>query len=140
MKLMPSCDEHVPMVNAPISFRRFRFAPIALVVAHIAGGAQIVGQQPRFDVEAMRVDGSVRALQPDRDRPALAGVQHRHVDRRCADREAAVPGKRHTGRHAGFGREDAFDGEGETCAAIGRLRQLVDYADKADIATLPRGS
>ena len=63
----------------------------------------------------------------------------RHVDRRCAGREAAVPGKRHARRHAGFGRDDAFDGEGEACAAIGRLRQLVDYADKADIATLPRG-
>ena len=112
---------------------------IGVVVAHIAGGAQIVDQQPRFDVEAMRVDGSVRALQPDRDRPALAGVQHRPVDGRRADREAAVPGKRHTRRHAGFGGDDAFDGEGKTYAAISRLRQLVDHPDKADIAALPCG-
>jgi hypothetical protein len=33
MKWMPSCDEHVPMVNAPISLRRFGLALITVAVA-----------------------------------------------------------------------------------------------------------
>ena len=51
MKWMPSCGEHVPMVNAPVSFRRFRFAPIALVVA-AAFAPAVLAQEADRDLYA----------------------------------------------------------------------------------------
>src|SRR3984893_13487328 len=49
-------------------------AVIVIVRAHVAGGAKFVLKQPRLDVEAMRIDGAMRPLEPHGEGPALAGV------------------------------------------------------------------
>jgi len=57
-------------------------AAIAIVVANVDRRAKLVLEQPRFDVEAVRVDRAVRPLEPYGEAPALAGVQLRHVHSR----------------------------------------------------------
>ena len=47
---------------------------VALAVAHVTGGAQLVLKQPRLDVEAVWIDRAVRTFQAHRQVPALAGV------------------------------------------------------------------
>src|ERR1700693_3742244 len=39
-------------------------AVIVIIRAHIAGRPKLVLKQPRLDVEAVRVDGAVRSLEP----------------------------------------------------------------------------
>src|SRR2546430_1325762 len=53
--------------------------PVALAVAHVAGCAKLVLEQPRLDIEAVRIDCAVRALETHRERPALAAMQLRKV-------------------------------------------------------------
>src|SRR5438552_4718400 len=50
-------------------------ASVALVVANVAGGTQLVLQEPRFDVEAVRVHRPMRALELHGKRPAFTRVK-----------------------------------------------------------------
>jgi hypothetical protein len=45
---------------------------IRRIVTHVTGRAEAVLEQPCLDVEAVRVHGAVRALEPDNEPPALA--------------------------------------------------------------------
>ncbi len=112
---------------------------IPTAVAHVAGGPQPALEHPRLDIEAVRIDGTVRTLQPDHEAPALAGGD---FGRRVAGTLAPplrIPGQRQPfgdDRSRGF---DALDGQGEARAARRGLRQIVDDADERDVHTLPCG-
>ena len=106
---------------------------VGAAVAHVAGGAQIVLEQPRFEVEAGRIDVAVRPLQPHVQLPAFARVNLRNGAGRftlCARRE---PGKRQSAGHDDVGLHDALDGEGEARALRTVLRKIVDDPHDANI-------
>ena len=67
--------------------------PVALVGAHVARRAEAVLEQPRLDVEAMRVDRAVRSLQADDELPALAGGDLRNGIRDATLVHLGVPGE-----------------------------------------------
>ena len=106
--------------------------------AHIAGRPDVAFEQPGLVVEAVRVGVAVRALQPDRQLPALAGTQRR-AHEILAVAPPLVPGQHHPRRdHRGCGRH-LFNGEFEAAALGELLRQCGDDADHLDIAPLPFG-
>ena len=83
-------------------------ADVGRIVAHIAGGAQVVLEQPRLEIEPVRVDVAVRPLETHRQRPALSGVNDRRMRgvslARCARR---IPRERDATRDDGARRDDA---------------------------------
>jgi hypothetical protein len=115
-------------------------ARVVRVVAHVTRGPQIVLEEPRFEVEAMRIDIAVRTLETRGERPSLAGM---HRWRRCgrfvAARTEHVPRERDAMRNDRAGGQHALDREGEARAGLVVLRQVVDDAGDPHVGVLPRG-
>ena len=112
-------------------------SPVALVVAHVAGRANPVFEEPRFDVEAVRVDRAVRPLQTNDELPPFSGGDRRHGIRDAAFWHLRIPGERQPRGNDRVAGQRALDGEGESRAARGRLRQVVDDADDRNVLALP---
>ena len=110
---------------------------VRVIGAHVTRCTQAVLEQPGFDVEAVRIDGAMRALQANDKPPALAGRNPGHRVDRAALLPLRVPRERELSRHDGAGRLDTLDGEHETRAARRSLRQVVDHADERDVLALP---
>src|SRR5262250_719013 len=53
--------------------------PAVIAGADETGGAELVLEEPGFDVEPVRIHRAVGALEPHAERPALAGVDIRHI-------------------------------------------------------------
>src|SRR6185437_7692670 len=50
---------------------------IRRIASYVARRTQVVLEKPRLEVETVRIDVAVRALQPQRERPSLARVHGR---------------------------------------------------------------
>ena len=108
---------------------------------HVAGGAQVLLQQPRFEIEAPGVDVAMRTLEPHRQFPALAGMQQRNLLQWWF--VAAVPRfhpcESDAGRNRGALGEHHFDGKDETQALRGHHGQRVDDPDDTQVFAFPCG-
>src|SRR5262249_27069250 len=113
-------------------------APVRIGFPDVPGRSQIVLEQPGLEIETVRIDRAVRALQAHDKLPALAGMRLRDLALcpavavlRC------VPCERDPRRYDRAWRQHPLDLERETRAAVYSLRQLVDDADQLDVATFP---
>jgi hypothetical protein len=111
---------------------------VAGSVAHVSRRAEAVLEQPRLDVEAVRIDGSVRTFETHDEPPALAGSEDGGFTCFVAFRPRRVPGERQPRGHRRAGRLDVLDGERESRPERSRLRQVVDDADERDVDAFPR--
>jgi hypothetical protein len=93
----------------------------------------------RFDVEAVWIDGAVRAFEPKRQSPAFPGGNGRHGIDFVAVFPLRVPRQRQSRRHDRAVRFDPLHRECEARATRRGLRGLVDDADDGDIDALPFG-
>ena len=114
-------------------------ASVALVVANVAGGTQLVLQEPRFDVEAVRVHRPMRALELHGKRPAFTRVKLRNLGAGLVFAPRSIPAEREPRRHDRAEGDDSLDRERQTRASRSNLRQLVDDADDIDVAAFPGG-
>ena len=110
---------------------------IGRVVADVACRTDAVLEQPRLDIESVRIDRAVRALHPDGQPPALAGDERRHVIGRAVLALLREPRQRDQRRHVCVRGLDPLDGEREAGAACGLLRDAVDHADERNVPALP---
>ena len=95
---------------------------VAVAIAYVPCGAQLVLEQPRLDVEAIGIDRAVWAFQAHRQVPALARVQFRSRVCGAIALPAGVPRQRQPRRSDGARRDDAVDSKHEARPAIRRLR------------------
>ena len=110
---------------------------IRLVAAHAAGGAQLVFQQPCFNIETVWVGVTVWPLETHGELPALACMQRwQRLALQFFDARF-VPTERDSRRHRGERRQHFFYGKRKAHALCVRLRQFVDDADQFNIATFP---
>src|SRR5215470_4664136 len=113
-------------------------APVCIGFPDIPGRSQIVLEQPGLEIETVRIDRAVRALQAHDKLPALAGMRLRGLALYVAVAVLrCVPCERDSRRHDRTWRQHALDLERETRAAVYSLRQLVDDADQLDVMAFP---
>src|SRR5215813_10382616 len=113
-------------------------APVCIGFPHIPGRSQIVLEQPGLEIETVRIDRSVRALQAHDKLPALAGMRLRGLALCVAVAVLrCVPCERDPRRYDRAWRQHPLDLERETRAAIDPLRQLVDDADQLEVMAFP---
>src|SRR5204863_9321178 len=67
---------------------------VACVGTDVSGGAKIVLEEPRFQIEAGRIDIAVWSLEPYRQRPAFASVHGGNIVRVVILRAFGVPTER----------------------------------------------
>jgi hypothetical protein len=109
-------------------------------LTHISAGADVAFQRPRLKVKTVRVQTAVRALEPDRQLPALPGtIQGVPGNRTVRLTGIAVDVMRqgNMGRHHRARSQHALHIELETQAALTLLRQAGNDADHLDIPPLP---
>ena len=83
--------------------KRCRPGAFAGMRPHVAGGAQIALEQPRFEVESAGVDVAVRAAQPHDEPPALTRAELRRGGSVSFAAALARPRERDPSRHHGSG-------------------------------------
>src|SRR3954464_3576240 len=77
---MPSCDEHVPMVNAPISLRRFALALITLALtAAWTAGALAQGADRDLYAAARALEQTARVSLDDQGAQAERSLDDVHT-------------------------------------------------------------
>ena len=124
--------------------RAVPFADLHLLAAlpYVACCADSALEQPRFVIEAVRVHAAVRALEPDRKQPALAGVHAGGIVEgrgrliRRAPEPAAVPGEQDLFRQPRAGTGCRFDVELEPHVALAQYRQAGHHAGHNEVTAL----
>ncbi len=121
-------------VTRPANASSRRLRPFG---AHVPRSAELVLEEPGFDVEAVRVHRSVRPLQADDELPTFSGRDRGDSIRGAAFPDLRIPGERQPAGNDRARGERALDRERETRAALRGLRQVVDDTDDRDILALP---
>ena len=109
------------------ALRRGRFA-------HIAAGIDAALQHPGFEVEAVRIAGSIGHFHPHGQLPAFPCPHSRFEIYGVAQ---PVAGQLDSLQKRGIRGDDLLDVEHEALAARIGVRQVGDHADKRDIHPLP---
>ena len=114
-----------------------REPPVGVALADVTGRAELVFEKPGLDIEAVRIDRTVRALEAHGEIPTLASAQLRNIFARALASPRPVPPERQPRRDDGSRSQHLLHRKRESFAALLGLRQLVDHADDLDVASFP---